>query len=288
MSAFIAYLIAGLALGCSFALVASGFVVIHRVTRVVNFAQGTVVVVGGLTAASMLSWGLPHPLAEVVAIVGAGLTGLVVGVIAIGKRGTPVLASLVITLGLVFLAYALEIMVWGDQPISFQMAPGSVTVTVVGARVQNQYFVVVAAAVISLGLLQLFFARSYLGKAMTACASNAYAARLAGINVTRMGLLAFALAGLLGGLAGVLLTPLQPVSFDSDVVLATNGFAAAIFGGLMRPGMALVGGLVLGLAESFVAGYINGSYQTGVALILMLVLMVWQARRRLMMTEEGA
>ncbi len=286
MSAFIAYLIAGLALGCSFALVASGFVVIHRVTRVVNFAQGTVVVVGGLTAASMLSWGLPHPLAEVVAIVGAGLTGLVVGVIAIGKRGTPVLASLVITLGLVFLAYALEIMVWGDQPISFQMAPGSVTV--VGARVQNQYFVVVAAAVISLGLLQLFFARSYLGKAMTACASNAYAARLAGINVTRMGLLAFALAGLLGGLAGVLLTPLQPVSFDSDVVLATNGFAAAIFGGLMRPGMALVGGLVLGLAESFVAGYINGSYQTGVALILMLVLMVWQARRRLMMTEEGA
>jgi len=286
MSAFIAYLIAGLALGCSFALVASGFVVIHRVTRVVNFAQGTVVVVGGLTAASMLSWGLPHPLAEVVAIVGAGLTGLVVGVIAISKRGTPVLASLVITLGLVFLAYALEIMVWGDQPISFQMAPGSVTV--VGARVQNQYFVVVAAAVISLGLLQLFFARSYLGKAMTACASNAYAARLAGINVTRMGLLAFALAGLLGGLAGVLLTPLQPVSFDSDVVLATNGFAAAIFGGLMRPGMALVGGLVLGLAESFVAGYINGSYQTGVALILMLVLMVWQARRRLMMTEEGA
>ncbi len=286
MSAFIAYLIAGLALGCSFALVASGFVVIHRVTRVVNFAQGTVVVVGGLTAGSMLSWGLPHPLAEVVAIVGAGLTGLVVGVIAIGKRGTPVLASLVITLGLVFLAYALEIMVWGDQPISFQMAPGSVTV--VGARVQNQYFVVVAAAVISLGLLQLFFARSYLGKAMTACASNAYAARLAGINVTRMGLLAFALAGLLGGLAGVLLTPLQPVSFDSDVVLATNGFAAAIFGGLMRPGMALVGGLVLGLAESFVAGYINGSYQTGVALILMLVLMVWQARRRLMVTEEGA
>lgn len=286
MSAFMTYLIAGLALGCSFALVASGFVVIHRVTRVVNFAQGTVVVVGGLIAASMLGRGLPHPLAELVAIVGAGLTGLVVGVIAIGKRGTPVLASLVITLGLVFLAYAIEIIVWGDQPISFRMVSGSVTV--LGARVQTQYFVVIAAAVISLGALQLFFARSYLGKAMTACASNPYAARLAGISVTRMGLFSFALAGLLGGLAGVLLTPLQPVSFDSDVVLATNGFAAAIFGGLMRPGMALVGGLVLGLAEAFVAGYINGSYQTGVALILMLVLMVWQARRRVVVTEEAA
>lgn len=286
MSAFMTYLIAGLALGCSFALVASGFVVIHRVTRVVNFAQGTVVVVGGLIAASMLARGLPHPLAELVAIVGAGFTGLVVGVIAIGKRGTPVLASLVITLGLVFLAYAIEIIVWGDQPISFRMVSGSVTV--LGAVVQTQYFVVIAAAVVSLGALQLFFARSYLGKAMAACASNPYAARLAGISVTRMGLFAFALAGLLGGLAGVLLTPLQPVSFDSDVVLATNGFAAAIFGGLMRPGMALVGGLVLGLAEAFVAGYINGSYQTGVALILMLVLMVWQARRRVMVTEEAA
>jgi branched-chain amino acid transport system permease protein len=286
MTAFVAYLITGLALGCTFALVASGFVTIHRVTGVVNFAQGTFAVVAGLTAAALLTRGLPHGIAEVAAIAVAGLTGLLVGVVAIGKRGTPPLASLVITLGLGILAYAVEIIVFGDQPISFPGLPGSVQVA--GAGIQWQYFLVIGAALVTFAALGLFFGRTYLGKALTACASNPYAARLAGINVTRMGLLAFALGGLLGGLAGVLITPLQPVAFDSDVGLAINGFAAAIVGGLNRPGLALVGGLVLGLAEAFVAGYLNGSYQTEIALLLMLAIMIWQAGRRLGVTEEAA
>ncbi|GEL16881.1 branched-chain amino acid ABC transporter permease [Pseudonocardia asaccharolytica] len=286
MSAFLTYLITGLALGCSFALVASGFVAIHRVTGVVNFAQGTFAVVAGLMAGSLLGRGLPHGLAEILAILLAGAVGLVVGVIAIGKRGTPPLASLVITLGLGILAYAVEIIIWGDQPISFQMVPGSVDIA--GAPILRQYLVVIAVALVTFAGLGLFFGRSYLGKALTACASNPYAARLAGINVMRMGLLAFALGGLLGGLAGVLVTPLQPVAFDSDVALATNGFAAAIFGGLNRPGLALVGGLVLGVAEAFVAGYLSGSYQTEVALALMLAIMIWRASRRVSVAEEPA
>jgi branched-chain amino acid transport system permease protein len=278
VSAFVTYLITGLALGCTFALVASGFVTIHRVTGVVNFAQGTFAVVAGLAAGSLLARGLPHGVAEVAAIALAGLVGLLVGVIAIGKRGTPPLGSLVITLGLGILAYAIEIIVFGDQPISFPGLPGAVQIG--GARILSQYFLVIAVALATFAALGLFFARTYLGKALTACASNPYAARLAGIDVRRMGLLAFALGGLLGGLAGVLVTPLQPVAFDSDVTLAINGFAAAIFGGLNRPGLALVGGLVLGLAEAFVAGYLSGSYQTEVALALMLAIMIWQASRR--------
>ena len=100
-----------------------------------------------------------------------------------------------------------------------------------------------------------------------------------------MGLLAFAIGGGLGGLAGVLLTPLQPVEFDSDVSIAINGFAAAIFGGLLRPGTALVGGLVLGVAEALVSGYSRyASLQSGVALVLILGIMVYQAGRR----PEGA
>jgi branched-chain amino acid transport system permease protein len=115
---------------------------------------------------------------------------------------------------------------------------------------------------------------------MTACASNRFAAQVVGINVRRMGLYAFALGGLLGGLAGVLLIPIQPLSFNSDVGLAVSGFAAAIFGGLRSFEMALLGGLVLGVAESLIAGYWQASYQTVVALGLMLLLMIWQARRR--------
>lgn len=285
MSAFIAYLVSGIAIGCTFALVASGFVVIHRVTRVVNFAQGMFAVVGGMAAASLLSSGLPHGAAELVAVLLSGVVGFAVGVITIGKPGTPVLASLIITLGLAIGAYAGEVIVFGDQPVSFTMAGGALTFF--GAHVLWQYFLVIAVTAVTFAALGMFFSRTYVGKALTACSSNPYAARLAGISVVRMGLLAFALGGLLGGLAGVLITPLQPVSFDSDVLLAVNGFAAAIFGGLMRPGTTLLGGLLLGVCESMIGGYINASYEIEVALMLMLAIMVWRAVRTPAAEEES-
>ena len=277
VSTFLTYLVSGLAVGCSFALVASGFVVIHRITRVVNFAQGTFAVVGGFCAASFLGLGLPHGIAEVTAVLAAGLVGLAVGIVAIGRPGTPPLASLVITLGLAIGAYAVEIVVWGDHPLSFPGVRGASLL--LGARIQNQYFLVMLIALVTFAVLAAFFGRTYLGKGLTACSSNPYAARLVGIDVRRMGLVAFALGGALGGLAGVLVTPLQAVAFDSDVGLAVNGFAAAIFGGLARPVVALVGGLVLGITEAMVAGYYNASVQTEVALTFMLLIMVVRAVR---------
>src|SRR5207244_2836729 len=114
----------------------------------------------------------------------------------------------------------------------------------VGMQVQYLLVVVLtAAAFVALGL---FFDHTYLGRGLTACSSNPRAARLVGIDVRRMGLLAFGLGGGLGGLAGVLLTPLQPVAFNSDVGIAISGFAAAIFGGLLRPGASLAAALVRG------------------------------------------
>jgi branched-chain amino acid transport system permease protein len=262
------YLASGVASGCTFALVATGFVAIYRVTRVVNFAQGAFAVIGGMAAFALLGRGLPHGVAEALAVLVAALAGLLVGLVAIGRAGTPPLASLIITLILAF----------GDQPVSFDGLRGAVTVA--GVTMPRQFLLVAAATAAAFALLALFFNRTYLGRALTACSSNPYAARLVGIDTTRMGLVSFALGGALGGLAGVLLTPLQPVAFDSDVGLAINGFAAAVFGGILRPGLALAGALVLGVAEALVAGYWRASFQSGVALVIMLALMVWQASRR--------
>jgi branched-chain amino acid transport system permease protein len=286
LSAFLSYLINGLAVGCGFALIGSGLVAIHRVTRVVNFAQAMFAVVAGLSAASLLGLGLPHGLAELGAVAVAVAAGLVVGLVTIGRRGTSPQSALIITLGLGIFAYAVEVMVWGDQPRSFSGLSGSVTVA--GATVQRQYLLVIVVTAVVFTALGLFFGRTYLGKALSACASNPYAARVVGIDVRRMGLLAFALAGGLGGIAGVLVTPLQPISFDSDVSLIVNGFAAAILGGLNRPVPALVGGLVLGVAEAMVAGYGKASYQVEVALVLMLAIMIWQAARQPVIQEETA
>jgi branched-chain amino acid transport system permease protein len=277
MSAFFSYLIAGIALGSGFALIGSGLVMVYCVTRVVNLGQGMYAVVAGLSAATFLQWGLPHGVAELAATAVAAGVGLLTGRVATAGRATTPQSSLIITFALAIFAYAAEILLWGDQPRSFSGVPGAIEIADV--RIQKQSVLVVASTAVIFAVLHLFLERTYAGKKLRACSSNPYAARVVGIDVRGMGLLAFALGGSLGGVAGVLLGPLRPISFDSDVSLVVDGFAAAILGGLSRPLMALVGGLLLGVAESMVAGYAKASYQTEVALVLMLVIMVGQRAR---------
>jgi len=277
------YLVSGIALGSSFALIGSGFVVVHRVTRVVNFAQGSIAVVGGMLSATLLDGLLPHGLAEPLAVVICGAVGLAVGFLALGRRGTPPLISLIVTLGVSMLISAAIIWLWGQDPVSPPGLDGSTTL--LGVTVERQRLLVVGATVLAFTGLALFFSRSYVGKALTASASNPFAARMVGIDVRRMGLLAFALAGMLGGLAGVLVAPTNAVSFYSDLPLALSGFAAAVFGGLVSPLRTLVGGLGLGIAGQLTAGYLNGSYQTEAALLLMLVIMI--ARSSTFVHEEA-
>lgn len=286
MSAFVTYLISGLAIGASFALIANGFVVVYRVTRVINFTQGTLAVIGGLATGSFLKMGLPQGLSELFAIATAGFAGLLIGVVATGKSGISRLNSLIITLGLAIGFYALEIVIWGENPRSFNMLTG--TVTIFGSRVQDQYLLIIGVALLIFGFLAFFFSKTDLGKALTACSLNPYAARLVGLKVRNMGFLSFAIAGLLGGLGGVLIAPLQSVAYNYDLMLGINGFAAAVLGDLMSPALALVGGVTIGLAESFVAGYYNSADQTAIALIFMISLMVWRARHRVSVVEEVA
>jgi branched-chain amino acid transport system permease protein len=286
MRQLLEYVITGLGTGSGFALVGSGLVAIYRVTRVVNFAQGAFAVVAAMFASTLLAARVPHGFAELLAVGLAAAVGLLVGAVAIGRPGTAPGASLIVTLGLGIFAYAVEVLVWGDQPRSFPGLPGAVELA--GARVQAHYLLIIGATVPVFALMALFFARTDLGKALSACASNRYAARVVGINVTRMGLLSFAIGGALGGLAGVLVTPVQQVTFDADVTLAVNGFAAAILGGLVRPAVTLAGGLLLGVAQTLIAGYGGGAYQLEVALVLMLAVMVAQAARRSTVEEEWA
>lgn len=283
MTDFLVFTLSGLALGSSFALIGSGFVLVHRVTNVVNFTQGTLAVIGGLLSATLATAGLPPGLREVVAIVGAGAAGLLFGFIAIGRRGTSPLVSLLITLGLSIVAAGLIILIWGQDPVSPPGVPG--TVTLLGARIEIQRLLIAGAAALALAAMELFLSRTDLGRGLTAAASNPRAAQLVGISPRRMGLVAFAVAGVLGGLAGVLIAPTTALSFSSDLPLALSGFAAAVFGGLQSPWRTYVGGLVLGVSGQLVAGYLNGSLQTQIALVMMLIVMI--VRHRSFAVEEA-
>lgn len=275
MEAFLTYVISGLALAGSFALVGSGIVVVYRVTHVLNFAQGMLAVFGAMISYSLLGGILPHGVAELVAVLCCAVISVIIGVAAIGKRGTPPMISLLITLGLGMVATAVVTGVWGQTPVSPPGLTG--TVDILGVSLATQRIVVFVAALITFALLSLFFARTDIGKALTAAASNPRAARLVGINTRAMGLVAFAIAGALGGLAGVLIAPTTAVSVSSDLPLILSGFAAAIFGGLRSPWMTFLGAVILGVVGQLVAAYGSGSYQTPVALLMMLVIMIVRA-----------
>lgn len=283
MQDLLTYILSGLALAGSFALVGSGIVVVYRVTHVLNFAQGMLAVFGAMISSTLLGGMLPHGVAELVAVLCCAVIGVIIGVAAIGKPGTPPMISLLITLGLGMIATAVVIGVWGQTPVSPPGVGGSVDI--LGVSLETQRIVVFLAALVTFALLSVFFARTDIGKALTAAASNPRAARLVGINTRAMGLVAFAISGALGGLAGVLIAPTTAVSVASDLPLVLSGFAAAIFGGLRSPWMTFLGAVILGVVGQLVAAYGNGSYQTPVALLMMLVIMIVRARS--MTTEEA-
>ena len=283
MNAFLIYLISGLTLGATFALIGSGFVVVYRVTHVVNFTQGSLAVIGGLTSYSLLNTGLPHGVSELLAVAISGTVGVLFGAIAIGKRGTPPMISLLITLSLSILTSGFVVLIWGQTPLSPAGLDG--TVALLGATIETQRLLAVAVAAVTFMIMSLFFGYSYLGKGLTAAASNPRAAALVGISTRKMGLIAFGIAGLLGGIAGVVTAPFSPLSFTSDLPLALSGFAAAVFGGLSSPGLTLIGGLILGVAGQVVAGYFGGSFQTVVALVMLLIVMI--VRHKNLTVEEA-
>jgi branched-chain amino acid transport system permease protein len=278
MTAFVQYVVTGVSVGAAYSLVGIGLVIVFRTTNALNFAQGTYAVLAGLTT-SVLASHMPLFAAALLAIaLGVGV-GLVMGLVALaGRAETTPLLSLIITLGLTLIAEAAELLKFGDAPHTFAAVTRHAW-TVRGVVVQPQYILVVAATFLATGLLTLMLKRTIVGNALVACSDSPRAARLVGLDTRTLGATAFAVAALLGAVAGVLLTPLQPVTYNDDVNIAVNGFAAAAFGGLVNIPLTLAGGLVLGVAEKLVVGYWNAQYELAIALVIMLVLIGIRSRK---------
>jgi branched-chain amino acid transport system permease protein len=278
VTAFLQYVVTGVSDGAAYALVGIGLVLVFRTTNALNFAQGVYAVVAGLTTSALGSH-MPLALAAVVAIAITTAIGVLTGLIAIGiRRDTSPLQSLIVTLGLTLIAESVELLIFGDGPHSYASIAHRAW-NVHGVRVQPQYVLLVGVTfAVTLGLT-LLIRYTVVGNALVAASDSLRAARLIGIDTVTFGAVAFGVAALLGAIGGVLLTPIVPVTYDSDLNIAVNGFAAAAFGGLVSVPGALAGGLVLGIAENLVVGYINPQYELTIALVIMLVLIGWRARR---------
>ena len=281
MDRFIDLTLNGLSNGAIYAAVALSLVLIWRSTRILNFAQAGMLMVTTFIASALLSAGAEYWIAFTVALV----SGLVFG--ALVERllmrhlvGAPPLNAVIVAFGLLILLEAAAGMIWGNTPRSFPPAFSIRGYSVGGTRLlfaPNDTFIVLAVLASAL-LLALLFRRTTLGLRMRATAFAPEVARLLGVRVGGMLMLGWALASLVGSLAGVLVAPsvfVGPNQFDTILIF---GFTAAVMGGLDSPVGAVVGGLVLGLALSYVGGYEGSALVTLAALVILLVVLMVRPR----------
>lgn len=266
------YTVSGLTLGVIYALVAIGYNIIYNVTEIINFAQGEFVMVGGLLAVFFVgSLGLPIPVAFgasvlVTAALGFGTEKFVIR----RARHASVLSLIIITIAMSMIFKGTAMSFWGKDPYVLPTFSEGGPIMLGGAAIQPQALWVLGVSALVVIALSIFFHRSVYGKAMLACADNANAARMVGIPVRQMVLLSFVLSAGVGAAAGVIITPISLMQYDRGAMLGLKGFGAAALGGLGNFYGALVAGCILGLAESFCAGYLSSGYKDAVSLVLLL------------------
>jgi branched-chain amino acid transport system permease protein len=275
MTDLLQFLVAGLSQGSIYALVAIGFTVIYRATNIVNFSQGDFVMLGGLGTAGVIAMGLPPlPAAGVafaVAIAAALLLDRVI--VSIARHATAILL-IIVTIGASVTLRGAAQLVWGRNFYSIPTVVPDTPLQVGGVAIMPQMLVIMAATLLLVLLIEGFFRRTRLGKGMIAAAINPMAASLVGIELRTVFLAAFLIAGGLGAIAGVLITPLSLIQFESGLAFGLKGFAAAVLGGLGSVPGAMAGGLVLGVAEALGAGYVSSAYKDAIAYVLLVVVLL--------------
>jgi branched-chain amino acid transport system permease protein len=273
----IQFIFAGLTSGAIYAMLAIGFGVVHNIMGIVNFTQVDFVSLGGMLLLGALAGAkLPMGVAVVAAVVGVALTGALVELVGLRpSRSRNHLVLIFLTIGMSILLRGVMQKVWGKNSLAVPPLAGEQPLTFLGATMLPQAVGILVATALAITLLVRFFRKTSVGLAMRAVASNANAAVMVGLAVPRLRTLSFALAGFLGGLAGVLITPITTLRYDVGVLLGLKGFAAAVLGGFGSFPGAIVGGVTLGLLESLGAAYVSSAWKDSIAfLVLLLVLFV--------------
>jgi branched-chain amino acid transport system permease protein len=243
----------GLALGSIYALVAMGFYVTYKASNTMNFGQGDAVVLAGMTLAGVMSaWAVGYAFAVVFTVVILAVYGALVYLVTIRPlRELDSMRWIITTLGFGLITANIMALVWGATVRPVPTPLPSSPINILGAGIfPSQVLVIIACAVLTLAL-SLAVNRTRLGYAFKTVAYSHDVAKLNGVNVAVIIFGAFALSGVLAGLAGILVGPISNIGAYIGLPLALKGFAAAIVGGLENPSGVYVGGLLIGLLEAF-------------------------------------
>lgn len=277
---FLQQLLNGIQLGFVYALIALGYTMVYGIVRLINFAHGDVFMVGAFLAYYGISYfHLPLPIAMLISMVGCALLGMAIEWIAYRPlRRAPRIAALITAIGVsLFLEYFCSLkFVFGPNYISFPRPFEVVTWEWAGISLSNIQVIIFLVSIVLLVLLQYIVHHTKMGKAMRAVSFDQDAARLMGINVDSVISFTFGLGSAMAAAGGVLYGIAYPqINPFMGIMPGLKAFVAAVLGGIgIIPG-AMVGALIMGIAEVLTSAFISSTLRDGVAFgILIIVLMV--------------
>jgi branched-chain amino acid transport system permease protein len=227
----------------------------------------------------LLTAQLPMVPALLLAVAGVAAVGALVEFLALRRsRSRDHLILIFLTIGVSIALRGLIQKVWGKPSLAVPPLLGEQPIRLFGASILPQAVGILAISALAIGLLVVFFRGTSAGLAMRGVASNPVAAAVVGLRVPRVRTLSFALAGALGGLAGVLVTPITTLRYDIGVLLGLKGFAAAVLGGFGSFPGAILGGVLLGLLESLGAAYVSSAWKDSIAFVVLLAVLFVRPR----------
>lgn len=265
MTALMQYIFSGLSVGCIYAFVALALVLVANVTGVFNFATGDYVMLGGIVAAVTGEAGWPLSLTVVAAVVVVTAVAILQERLTVAPvRGKASPLGLVIgSLGSGVVIRGMALLIWNQNPRSAQPFEGGFF-HILGASLQNQVKWIFLVTLLALVGVTLLLARTDVGRAMRASAINPVAARLTGIRIGTMSLVAFGIAGAMCGLVAAVSASTVVVQWDSGITIGLVGFIAAALAGFRSPVKAVLAGLALGVIEAVAAGEISTQYNEAI------------------------
>lgn len=278
METVLQLLFTGIGIGSVYALVALGFVLIFRATNVVNFAQGEFSMVAAfLMVIGVGPLGLPYWAAFVLALVGMALLGVVFNLgVYYPLRHRTFLPVIIATIGASILMVNLTLALHGPAPEVLDGWFETPGIQVGPVYLDSQYLLIIAVTIILVAFNYWFFEHTMLGKKLQATSQDKEMASLLGISVSMMIMITFIYSAVLGGLAGILVAPILFVSVQMGGTIALKAFAATIIGGFGDVTGAIIGGLALGIIETFGAAYISVPYKDGFAFLVLILFLVFR------------
>ena len=275
---FLSYLISGISLGSVYAIIALGYTMVYGIAKMLNFAHGDVIMVGGYVSFCVVFYlDLPHWLALILAMIVCTVLGVVIEGLAYKPlRQAQSLAVLITAIGVSYFLQNAALLIWGASPRIFSpIVEGQWELMGGELKISWVTIVTVVVCIVIAVILTLFTNKSKMGKAMRACSEDKGAAQLMGINVNRTISLTFAIGSALAAIAGVLLcsytTSLMPTTGSMPGIKA---FTAAVFGGIGSIPGAFLGGILLGVIEALAKAYISTQLSNAILFAVLIVVLL--------------